>query len=171
MVILLLLGIFVGLPAAEILTFVEVGSHIGGLATVATTVGTALAGMILFRVQGFHIVKRARQTLDSGSMPFQDILDGLGLLSAGLLLFLPGFITDIAGFLLFIPPLRIYLLAIALQGFLRRDHVSSTGGPRGDHWSTSVIDSDYENVSDRPDDPVRITDNNPDDPKTPENRL
>lgn len=155
MAALVIISLFIGLPIAEILTFIEVGGHIGGLATIGATIATAFAGAFLFRYQGLATLARARESLDQGVMPLEAVLGGLGLLLAALCLFVPGFITDLVGFLLFIPPIRTIVMAILLRSLLTRGrfHVSS-GGP-GFHAgfgatdkSGDIIDGEYHDLGD-----------------------
>lgn len=94
------------LPLAEIATFVLVGSEIGALATVALTIGTSVIGAVLMRWQGFGILGRLRQELDKGGSPGRELAHGAMVLLAGALLLIPGFLTDLLGLLLFIPPVR-----------------------------------------------------------------
>lgn len=103
-VILLLL--FIGVPILEIAVFIQAGQLIGLWPTLATVVVTAIIGTALLRAQGLATLARARQSLDQGKIPVEDIFTGLCLLVAGLLLLTPGFITDAVGFLLFLPPFR-----------------------------------------------------------------
>ena len=107
---LLVLFILIGIPVIEIYVFAEVGGIIGGWATVGLTLLTAALGALLFRSQGTAVLKRAQEQLRREETPLAEIIDGIGLLLAALFLFLPGFVTDAAGFLLFIPPLRVVLI-------------------------------------------------------------
>lgn len=93
-------------PLAEIATFVVVGSKIGALATVALVVATSVLGAILLRIQGFGALSRIRAAMETGDSPGRDLVHGLMIMVAGVLLLLPGFITDLFGILLFLPPVR-----------------------------------------------------------------
>ncbi len=94
------------LPLAEIATFVVVGSKIGALATVALTIAMSFAGALLMRWQGFGILGRLQRELDTGGSPGRELAHGAMVLLAGVLLLIPGFLTDVLGLLLFIPPVR-----------------------------------------------------------------
>ena len=93
-------------PLAEIAAFVAVGSHIGVLATIALVIATAIAGGMLMRVQGLGALQRIQDITRRGDVPGRELVHGVMILLAGLLLLLPGFLTDILGLLLFIPPIR-----------------------------------------------------------------
>jgi len=107
---LLLLLLFVGVPLLELYLLIQVGSEIGALATIGLSILTAVLGTLLVRVQGFSVLLRVRGMLDRGEVPALEVLDGAVLLIAGIMLLLPGFITDALGFLLLIPPLRRLLI-------------------------------------------------------------
>jgi UPF0716 protein FxsA len=93
-------------PLAEIAVFVLVGSHIGVLATLGLVLATAIAGTILLRIQGFGVMERIRRTLEADEVPGRDLVHGAMILVAGILLLTPGFVTDLCGFLLFVPSIR-----------------------------------------------------------------
>lgn len=98
--------VLLGVPILEICVFILVGRQIGVLPTMGMILVTAVAGSILLRVQGFGVLARIRQTMDTGGMPGRDLVHGVMILVAGILLLTPGFVTDTLGFLLFIPPIR-----------------------------------------------------------------
>jgi len=94
------------LMAAEIAGFVLVGRQIGALATVGLVFLSMIVGAWLLRVQGFGILARVQQEMDRGRPPARELAHGAMILMAAMLLIIPGFLTDIAGLLLFIPPVR-----------------------------------------------------------------
>ena len=115
----ILLLMFIGVPILEIAVFIQAGELIGLWPTLATVVVTAIIGTALLRAQGLATLARARQSLDQGKMPVEEIYVGLCLLVAGLLLLTPGFVTDSVGFLLFLPPFR-RAVGRFLKSFLAR---------------------------------------------------
>lgn len=92
--------------AIEIAGFVVVGREIGALATVALVFLSSALGILLLRVQGFGVVTRIQREMDRGRVPGRELAHGVMIVLAGVLLMIPGFVTDIAGLLLFIPPVR-----------------------------------------------------------------
>ena len=94
------------LPLAEIATFIAVRSRIGVLWTIALVMATTVAGALLLRIQGIGTVMRAQAAMERGDAPARELVDGVMIAVAGLLLILPGFITDLVGLLLFLPPVR-----------------------------------------------------------------
>ncbi len=104
--LLIFLFVFVGMPLFELYFLIEVGSEIGAIPTIFLTVFTAVLGGLLVRVQGFSTALRVRRNMEQGELPAVEMLEGIVLLFSGLLLLLPGFFTDLFGFLCLIPPLR-----------------------------------------------------------------
>ena len=103
-VILLLL--FIGLPMVEIYVLIQVGQVIGALWTIALLVAIAALGSALLRVQGLATLATVQAAISRGELPTTAILEGLVLLVAGVLMVTPGFVTDLAGLVCLLPPLR-----------------------------------------------------------------
>lgn len=134
--------LLLGLPLAEIAVFVLVGGEIGALATVGLVIATTILGAVLLRVQGFGAMTRIRAVMDAGESPGRDLVHGAMIMLAGLLLLLPGFITDALGLLLFIPPVREF----AWRFLKNRVTVIDVGVWRGPARDTT-IDLDAEDYS------------------------
>ena len=98
--------IFIAVPLIEIAIFIEVGGAIGVWPTVAIVLLTALLGATLLRVQGLATWRRAEEAMRRGEPPVAEMLDGVFLIAAALLMVTPGLFTDCVGFLLLIPPIR-----------------------------------------------------------------
>jgi UPF0716 protein FxsA len=98
--------LFAILPIVEIAILINVGEQIGGWYTVAIVIVTAFAGAHLVRQQGLSTLMQAQQKMQVGTMPGQEMAEGLLLVIAGVLLVTPGFITDGIGFLLSLPMTR-----------------------------------------------------------------
>ena len=98
--------LFAILPIVEIAILINVGEQIGGWYTVAIVILTAFAGAHLVKQQGLSTLMQAQQKMQAGTMPEQEMAEGLLLLIAGVLLVTPGFITDGIGFLLSLPMTR-----------------------------------------------------------------
>ncbi|MCW5696964.1 MAG: FxsA family protein [Bauldia sp.] len=96
----------VAIIVLEIAGFIVVGNAIGVLATIGLVVAAAVAGVILLRAQGFEVMARMQAETAAGRVPAREIADGVVILVAAVLLIVLGFLTDIVGLLLFIPPLR-----------------------------------------------------------------
>lgn len=98
--------VILGLPLAEIAGFVIVGREIGLAMTLLLVLLSATAGVVLLRVQGFAVIRRVQEATRTGSDPGREVLGGALMFVAALLLMVPGFISDIFGLLLFVPPVR-----------------------------------------------------------------
>lgn len=94
------------LPLLEIAGFVVVGREIGALATVGLVLASSIAGAMLLRHQGLSVMTRIRAEMDAGRDPSRQLAHGAMIVVASILLIIPGFITDIIGLLLFLPPVR-----------------------------------------------------------------
>ncbi len=117
----LFLIIFVGAPLLELYVLIEVGSQIGASWTILLSILTAALGGWLVRTQGFSVAFRAQQQMQQGTLPALELMEGTTLLIVGFALLLPGFITDVIGFLLLIPTIRRHAILRILQqrGILR----------------------------------------------------
>jgi UPF0716 protein FxsA len=95
-----LLLVFLAVPLAEIMLFIEIGSRIGTWMTLLIVVLTAVLGASLARREGLKTWWRLQGKLSQGHMPDEELLDGGLVLLAGALLLTPGFLTDTIGILL-----------------------------------------------------------------------
>jgi len=98
--------LFAIIPIAEIALLIHVGGEIGGWNTIALVLITAAVGAFLVKREGLATMQAAQSKLQQQQMPGQELVEGACLLVAGVLLVTPGFMTDIVGFLLVIPPTR-----------------------------------------------------------------
>jgi UPF0716 protein FxsA len=121
------------IPVAEIAVFVEVGSRIGGGMTLLLVVASVVFGIWLVRRQGLATATRVQAIIRSGESPALGMLEGFALLAAGVLLMLPGFLTDIAAFMLLIPPLRRGIIKL----FLRQRSFAGRMAYRDPHSGTT----------------------------------
>jgi UPF0716 protein FxsA len=112
--------LFAILPIVEIAILINVGEQIGGWYTVAIVILTAFAGAHLVRQQGLSTLMQAQQKMQAGTMPEQEMAEGLLLVIAGVLLVTPGFITDGIGFLLSLPMTRPLIAKSLVKGLSMR---------------------------------------------------
>lgn len=98
--------LFLALPFIEIAGFVIVGSEIGVLATLGLIILSAVLGFSMLRRQGLSLLNQMKAETAAGRTPEREIIHGTLLIFAGILLIIPGFLTDIIGLLLFIPIVR-----------------------------------------------------------------
>jgi UPF0716 protein FxsA len=146
---LVVLAVLIGLPAVEIAGFVFVGSRIGAGWTVVLTFLTAAAGIVLMRRQGLSVLARIRDDLSHDRVPAEAIGDGAMILIGGILLLIPGFVTDIVGLLLLVPPVRRLVWRFAMRNVrIETATVRRPGGGPG-----PVVDLDasaYRDLGGRP---------------------
>jgi UPF0716 protein FxsA len=111
----ILVVLFIVVPIAELYVIIQVGQLIGIWPTLALLLADALLGSLLLRHQGRGAWRRFNAALAERRFPGKEVADGVLIVIGGTLLLTPGFISDVAGLLLLIPPSR----AIA-RGLLRR---------------------------------------------------
>ena len=109
MIFLKLVLAFTMIPAAEIYVLIKIGGFIGALNTVLVIIITGVLGAYLARLQGMHTLYKIQANLRQGIIPTEELLDALIILSAGITLLTPGFLTDIAGLILLVPFTRFYV--------------------------------------------------------------
>lgn len=101
--------LFICLPIAELYIIIQVGGAIGVLPTIALLLLDSLLGAWLLRAQGRTAWRRFQEALGQTRLPAKEVYDGAAIIFGGALLMTPGFITDIFGFALLIPPSRAAL--------------------------------------------------------------
>jgi UPF0716 protein FxsA len=103
-----LLLLFILIPLVELYLFLVLGGRIGVPATIGIIILTGFLGAALTKSQGARALARFRKASAEGRLPHQEVIDGLLILIAGAVLLTPGFLTDVAGFLLLVPPVRAH---------------------------------------------------------------
>ncbi|WP_075520781.1 FxsA family protein [Candidatus Pelagibacter communis] len=101
-----LLLIILFIPLVEIYLFIQIGGQIGAFNTILVILLTAVVGVYFARLQGLSTLKSGITQLYSNQIPVYEMMSGAALTLAALLLIIPGFATDIIGFLLIIPVTR-----------------------------------------------------------------
>lgn len=122
--------LLLGIPLIEIYLLISVGRVIGAGPTILAVIATAVAGTWLLRIQGLGTLARVQAATRSGQLPAAELVEGLILLVAGVLLLTPGFFTDTCGFLLLIPAFRQRVAHGVLHTLLQQANVNVTTGPR-----------------------------------------
>lgn len=140
----------VGLPIVELLLLIQAGSAFGFWPTVAAVLGTAFLGIYLIRQQGVAAIRSAQEDRAQGEVPVAAILNGIRLAFAGMLMIIPGFITDAMGLLLLIPGVSGSMISAAeWSGSFR---FAETRAYRSRHYGHGpdgdIVDADYEIVTD-----------------------
>ncbi len=117
---LFLVLIFIVLPIAELYVIIKVGEAIGVLPTIALLIVDSFLGAALLRSQGRAAWRRFNEALAMGRVPTREVFDGAMVILGGAFLITPGFITDIIGLLLLIPPTRAIFRGLVSRMALRR---------------------------------------------------
>ena len=136
---LLLFGVFILLPIAEIFVIIQVGEAIGALPTIAILIADSVLGSWLLRSQGRVAWRRFNAAVAAGRPPAREVLDGFLVVSGGALLITPGFISDILGIVLLLPPTRALIRLLIVRNFTSRLVVAMTGS-----WRDPSARSDYD---------------------------
>ena len=113
-VVLLLI---IGIPLIEIYLMIEIGGVIGALNTIFLIFFTAIMGIYFAQLEGLNTMRSAFNQIRKDEIPVYEIISGAALAFAALLLIIPGFLTDIIGFLLIIPFTRKKLIKIISPKF------------------------------------------------------
>ena len=121
----LLVVLFIAVPIIEIAAIIQVGQALGLLPTIAILVADSIIGAVLLRSQGRAAWRRFNETLAAGRPPAREVLDGVLVVFGGALLLTPGFVTDILGVLLLLPPTRALVRRYLVKGVA----VRMVGGP------------------------------------------
>ena len=111
----LLLVLFVILPIAELYVIIQVGHAIGVLNTIGVLLLVSFVGSWLVKREGLAVWRRFNEQVQAGMVPGKEIADGVMILLAGALLISPGFLTDVVGVFLLLPPVRATVRALLVR--------------------------------------------------------
>jgi UPF0716 protein FxsA len=106
MPLLALLALFIAVPLAELYVILKVGDAIGAVPTVLLLAADSVLGAVLMRSQGRAVWRRFNEAMAAGRMPHREVQDGALVIFGGAFLITPGFLTDVVGLFLLIPPTR-----------------------------------------------------------------
>ncbi|MEO1207293.1 MAG: FxsA family protein [Pseudomonadota bacterium] len=127
-----ILGLFIAVPLIEIVILIQLGSVVGVFTTIGIVIATAVIGTTLLRQQGFGVLARATETMQSGEAPIEPVVEGVLLLIAGAFLLTPGLLTDAVGFTLLVPVARRGAARWLIQRVLNAGNVTFTTFGRGE---------------------------------------
>lgn len=111
----LILALLVVLPFVELAVLVQVAGSIGVLDTIGLLVVVSIVGVWLAKRAGLGVVNRMRRAQAAGEVPSRELMDGALIMMAAVLLVIPGFVTDVVGILLLLPPIRAGVRTLALR--------------------------------------------------------
>ena len=127
-------------PIIEIYLFIKIGSQIGAFNTISLIFITAIIGLIYARYEGLNTLRSGFSQLIKNELPAYEIISGAAIAIAALLLIVPGFATDILGFLLIFPITRRFIFG----KFAKKFRTTKTE-------KNNFIDGDFEDIEDEND--------------------
>ena len=120
-----LLLIIIGLPILEITLMIKIGQQIGAFNTILIIFFTAIVGIYYAKIEGINTIKLGMTNLYKNQIPFYEILSGASIAIAAILLILPGFVSDILGFLFLFPFTRKIIINFWLKNKYQKNTKSS----------------------------------------------
>jgi UPF0716 protein FxsA len=151
----LLVVLFIAVPIVELYVIIQVGQLIGVLPTLALLLADALLGSLLLRHQGRGAWRRFNEALTERRFPGREVADGLMIAIGGTLLLTPGFVTDIFGLILLVPPTRAIVRRLSRAYFLRRFVVVGTGSAQPHEGGAPRRDYDFDATAEEVDEEDR----------------
>ena len=136
---LLLIILFV--PLIEIYLFIQIGGQIGAFNTIIIILLTAVVGIYFVRLQGISTLRSGVYELYKNQLPIYEMMSGAALAVAALLLIIPGFLTDLIGFLLIIPFTRKFFFKRITKRFENKNF----------EQKNNFIDGEFEDIEDEND--------------------
>jgi UPF0716 protein FxsA len=130
---LVLLVLFVVVPLAELYVLYQVGSAIGILPTIGLLLLDSILGTLLMKSQGATAWRRFQEATQAGRIPAREVADGALIILGGAFLLTPGFLTDIIGFALLIPPTRAIFRKSVVGLFAKRNPIAFVGVKAAPH--------------------------------------
>ena len=130
------------IPAVEIFLLIKIGSQIGAITTILLIFTTAIVGVYYSKYEGLNTLKSGFKQISKNKSPTYDMLSGAAIAFAALLLIIPGFATDIIGFLIIFPLSRKFLLEKIFIKF--KNKKAETG-------KNNFIEGDFEDIEEEDD--------------------
>ena len=132
-----ILLLIIGIPLIEIYLFIKIGSKIGAFNTISLILITAVLGIYYARYEGLNTLKSGFTQLSKNKTPTYEMLSGAAIAFAALLLIIPGFATDIFGFLIIFPLTRKFIFNKFHKKFYPKENTKN-----------NFIDGDFEDIED-----------------------
>ena len=148
MLVVVLVVLFLVLPFAELAVILQVAHGIGVPETIVVLLAVSAVGGWLCKREGLGVLRRIQRGLEAHQLPTRELADGGLILLAGALLVTPGFLSDLLGILLLLPPTRAVFRTVLLATLARRARISVSGfgggfpgGGRGSGRGQGAIDT------------------------------
>jgi UPF0716 protein FxsA len=126
-------------PAIEIFLFIKIGSQIGAITTILLIFTTAIVGVYYAKYEGLNTLKAGFKQISKNMAPTYEMVSGAAIAFAALLLIIPGFATDIFGFLIIFPISRNFFLEKFFNKFKKKQNKSE---------KNNFIDGEFEDIED-----------------------
>ena len=130
------------IPAIEIFLLIKIGSEIGAITTILLIFTTAIVGVYYAKYEGLNTLKSGFTQISRNKAPTYEMVSGAAIAFAALLLIIPGFATDIFGFLILFPFTRNFFLEKLFKKFKREEKSAE---------KNNFIDGDFEDIEDEDD--------------------
>jgi UPF0716 protein FxsA len=131
--------IIILIPIIEIFLFIKIGSQIGAITTILLIFATAIIGVYYAKYEGLNTLKSGFTQISKNIAPTYEMISGAAIAFAALLLIIPGFATDIFGFLILFPISRNFFLAKFFNKFKKKENTSK---------KNNFIDGEFEDIED-----------------------
>jgi UPF0716 protein FxsA len=138
--------IFILVPIAELFVIIQVGQAIGIWWTIGLLIADSILGSMLMRSQGRAAWRRFNDAARAGRVPAREVLDGVLVIFGGALLLTPGFLTDILGLVLLLPPTRALVRAVLVRRFAHRMVVAAARPRRDFDVDGRAVDLDADRI-------------------------
>ncbi len=132
----------IGIPAIEIYLMIKVGGVIGAFNTIVLIFFTAITGVYFAKMAGLSTIRSGFDQIVKNEIPIYEIISGAALAFAALLLILPGFLTDLIGFLLIIPVTRKFFIRSLSSRFKKKNEQNND----------NIIEGNIEEINEDPND-------------------
>ena len=133
--------LLISVPIVEIFLFIKIGSQIGAIATILLIFITAIVGVYYAKYEGLNVLKSGFTQLKKNRAPKYEMISGAAIALAALLLIIPGFATDIFGFLILFPITRNFFLERFFNKYKKKEETDKN----------NFIEGDFEDIEDEDD--------------------
>ena len=123
------------IPIVEIYLLIKIGSQIGAITTIMLIFTTAIVGIYYAKYEGLNTIKSGFLQLNKNEVPVFEVLSGAAIAFAALLLIIPGFVTDVLGFLIIFPTSRKFIFNVFLKKQMKHENKKN-----------NFIDGEFEDI-------------------------
>ena len=125
------------IPVVEIYLFIKIGSEIGAITTILLIFATAIVGVYYAKYEGLNTLRSGFAQLSQNKQPTYEIISGAAIALAAILLIIPGFATDLIGFLIIFPISRKFIFNLLNKKNSKKENIKK-----------GFIEGEYEDIED-----------------------